>query len=102
VTDEPINDVEPSRMTAAKEDAANGRRRGIAGLKEIQAANKNFDADDFLQGASAAFEMIIETFAAATNPLCAPLLSDDVYDDFTSAIKAREDSGNILENSWLV
>lgn len=98
---EPINDVEPSADDAAKE--APPRRtddeEAIAGLKEIQAANKNFDADDFLQGASAAFEMIIETFAAGDKSTLRPLLSDDVYDDFTSAIKAREDSGEILENS---
>jgi predicted lipid-binding transport protein (Tim44 family) len=98
---EPINDVEPSADDAAKE--APPRRtddeEAIAGLKEIQAADKNFDADDFLQGASAAFEMIIETFAAGDTSTLHPLLSDDVYDDFTSAIKAREDSGEILENS---
>ena len=98
---EPINDVELSADDAAKE--APPRRtddeEAIAGLKEIQAANKNFDADDFLQGASAAFEMIIETFAAGDTSTLHPLLSDDVYDDFTSAIKAREDSGEILENS---
>tara|TARA_B100000959_G_scaffold79366_1_gene84526 strand:- start:1858 stop:2580 length:723 start_codon:yes stop_codon:yes gene_type:complete len=98
---EPINDVELSADDAAKE--APPRRtddeEAIAGLKEIQAANKNFDADDFLQGASAAFEMIIETFAAGDKSTLRPLLSDDVYDDFTSAIKAREDSGEILENS---
>ena len=98
---EPINDVEPSADDAAKE--APPRRtddeEAIAGLKEIQAANKNFDAADFLQGASAAFEMIIETFAVGDKSTLRPLLSDDVYDDFTSAIKAREDSGEILENS---
>jgi len=98
---EPINDVEPSADDAAKEESP--RRTDdeevIAGLKEIQAANKNFDAADFLQGASAAFEMIIETFAAGDKSTLRPLLSDDVYDDFTSAIKAREDSGEILENS---
>jgi predicted lipid-binding transport protein (Tim44 family) len=98
---EPINDVEPSADDAAKEESP--RRTDdeevIAGLKEIQAANKNFDAADFLQGASAAFEMIIETFAVGDKSTLRPLLSDDVYDDFTSAIKAREDSGEILENS---
>ena len=98
---EPINDVEPSADDAAKEDPPRRTddEEAIAGLKEIQAANKNFDAADFLQGASAAFEMIIETFAVGDKSTLRPLLSDDVYDDFTSAIKAREDSGEILENS---
>ncbi len=98
---EPINDVEPSADDVAKEDPPRRTddEEAVAGLKEIQAANKNFDADDFLQGASAAFEMIIETFAAGDTSTLHPLLSDDVYDDFTSAIKAREDSGEILENS---
>lgn len=71
----------------------------LSGVKDIQAVDGDFDADDFIQGASAAFEMIIEAFATADISTLRSLLSDDVYDDFTSAIKAREDSGEILENS---
>ncbi len=71
----------------------------LAGVRDIQAADGDFNADGFIQGASAAFEMIIEAFAIADTSTLGSLLSDDVYDDFTSAIKAREDSGEILENS---
>jgi len=71
----------------------------IAGLKDIQSADEDFSADDFVQGATDAFEMIIEAFPAADKPTLRSLLSDDVYDDFTAAIKAREESGETLENS---
>jgi len=71
----------------------------LAGLKDIQSVDEDFNADDFIQGAAAAFEMIIEAFPAADKPILRALLSDDVYDDFMSAIKTREESGEILENS---
>jgi predicted lipid-binding transport protein (Tim44 family) len=71
----------------------------LAGLKDIQSVDEDFSADDFIQGASAAFEMIIEAFPAADKSTLRALLSDDVYDDFMSAIKIREESGATLENS---
>jgi len=71
----------------------------LPGVRDIQAVDGDFDADDFIQGASAAFEMIIEAFASADTSTLRSLLSDDVYGDFTSAIRAREDSGETLENS---
>lgn len=70
-----------------------------AGLEDIQSADGDFSADDFVQGASSAFEMIIEAFPTADKTTLRSLLSDDVYDDFTTAIKAREESGEVLENS---
>jgi len=70
-----------------------------AGLKDIQLADRDFSADDFIQGATAAFEMIIEAFPAADKTTLRSLLSEDVYDDFMVAIKAREESGETLENS---
>lgn len=98
---EAVNDVEPSRDDAAKEEAPQQTddEKTITGLKDILAADEAFDADGFLQGASDAFEMIIEAFATADKSTLRSLLSDDVYDDFMSAIKAREKSGEILENS---
>lgn len=106
---EAVNDTEP-----AEDDAADGAAKketpqqapeetddeeAIAGLKDILAGDETFEADGFLQGASAAFEMIIEAFAAADKSTLRSLLRNDVYDDFLSAIKAREETGEILENS---
>ena len=71
----------------------------IIGLRDIQIADKNFDIDNVLKGAAAAFEMILEAFAAGDKPTLRPLLSDEVYDDFMLAIRKREESGEILEST---
>jgi len=70
-----------------------------AGLTQIKVADPSFSEKDFLQGARAAFEMIVTAFAKGETETLKPLLSDDVYDNFAEAIKDRERSGESLETS---
>jgi predicted lipid-binding transport protein (Tim44 family) len=68
-----------------------------AGIGQIQANDPTFDEKGFLQGAKAAFGMIVTAFAQGDTPTLRPLLSDDVYDNFAAAIRSRQSSGESLE-----
>ncbi|UEM21022.1 Tim44/TimA family putative adaptor protein [Skermanella mucosa] len=68
-----------------------------AGIAQIQANDPTFDEKNFVQGARAAFEMIVTAFAQGDTPTLRPLLSDDVYDNFAAAIRNRQAAGETLE-----
>jgi len=70
-----------------------------AGLTQIKLADRGFDVDGFATGAKAAFEMIVAAFAKGDTRALRPLLSNDVYEDFASAIKARKDANEVLETT---
>ena len=65
-----------------------------SGLLDIQLADRNFDNDHFVSGARGAYETIVTAFAAGDRVQLRPLLSDDVYVAFDSAIRGREESGS--------
>ena len=69
------------------------------GLAQIKDASTDFDSTEFLVGARAAFEMIIQTFAEGDTDLLNSLLSNEVYNNFLQAIRAREAENQTLENS---
>ncbi|WP_120498284.1 Tim44/TimA family putative adaptor protein [Kiloniella sp. EL199] len=60
------------------------------GLSAIQMSDRSFDPAEFVQGAGAAFEMIIGSFASGDTKTLRNLLDDEVYHDFKSAIDERE------------
>jgi predicted lipid-binding transport protein (Tim44 family) len=66
------------------------------GLTDIRLADPHFDLDGFLQGARAAFGMIIDAFASGDKQTLRPLLADAVYGSFAAAIDAREAAGEKL------
>lgn len=72
-----------------------------AGLTQIKLADRNFDPEGFLGGAAAAFEMIVNAFAAGDTETLRPLLSDDVFEDFAGAIKTREANNERLETTLI-
>ena len=53
----------------------------------------DFDAARFLDGAEAAFRIIVTAFAAGQRDKLRPLLSEDSYRAFDTAIAARETAG---------
>ena len=71
----------------------------LASLNEIKAADPRFDPDEFVAGALTAFEYIVEAFAEGNADKLRPLLSDEVYDNFASAIDARKQAGETLETT---
>jgi predicted lipid-binding transport protein (Tim44 family) len=72
-----------------------------ASLTQIKLADRNFDKDQFLGGARAAFEMIVAAFAAGDSKALRPLLANDVYDDFSGAIREREEAKESLETTLI-
>jgi predicted lipid-binding transport protein (Tim44 family) len=68
-----------------------------AGLTQIKIADPSFDARGFVQGARQAFEMIVSAYAQGDTKTLRPLLSDEVYERFASAIKQRLDNKEKLE-----
>lgn len=68
------------------------------GLREISAADRRFDLLPFLEGAKAAYGMILEAFWRGDKAELKQLCDDDVYASFASAIDARETAGETLDN----
>lgn len=66
-------------------------------LTEIALQDRAFEMTHFLDGARQAYAMIIRAFAAGDRQTLRPLLADDVYESFESAIKAREDADQHME-----
>lgn len=69
--------------------------RGPVGqaIGRIIGQDPGFDPGRFLDGAEAAFRMIVQAFAAGDRTTLRSLLSDDTYAGFEQAITAREQAG---------
>lgn len=71
---------------------------GIGGLAALRSADPSFDAVEFVEGAKAAYRMILEAFWKGDRETLAWLCEDDVASAFTSAIDTREEAGETLDN----
>ena len=65
-----------------------------SGLAQIREADPSFEESRFLAGARAAFEMIVQAFAAGDAAALRPLLSDEVFANFNGAIEERRKAGH--------
>lgn len=79
-----------------EEDA--GLRRGY---QDIRRADHNFDVPTFVQGARAAYEMILEAFWAGDRDTLKEFLDDGVFNQFSAALDAREQNGYRVENKLI-
>lgn len=70
-----------------------------SGLARIKAVDPDFSKDGFLAGAKAAFEMIVSAYAAGDVGALRPLLSNEVFERFKSAIDQRRKAGEILSTT---
>ena len=70
-----------------------------AGLTAIQRADRDFDPDQFVEGARMAFTMIVKAFALGDLDTLKPLLSDALYSDFSGAVQSRDDAGLHLDTA---
>ena len=71
------------------------------GLKAVAAADRGFDPPRFIEGARAAYEMIVMAFAAGDRKALKPLLSKEVFDGFSAAIADRESRGEKAESTFV-
>lgn len=95
----------PDRSGAAAEadaaiaDLAEGKVK--TGLTQIRLADPGFDLNQFLTGARAAFEMIVQAFAAGDKDALRPLLADDVFAGFAGVIDQRGVDGHTLDTQLM-
>lgn len=71
------------------------------GLANVNRADARFEPEEFLQGAKAAYEMIVTAFAESNKRMLKDLLDRDVYDGFSAAIADREARGEIVDQSFV-
>ncbi len=72
--------------------------RAEAGLRGIVAGEPGFDVGQFLEGAQAAYRMVLEAFWKDDEQTLAELAEDDVRAAFVEAIAARNAAGEVLDN----
>ena len=70
-----------------------------ARIAEIRQIDPHFDPEELLVGARVAFEMILGAFASGERKTLKPLVSSEVYGNFTRAMDEREGSGQELEET---
>ena len=83
-----------------KEYAA-GNADMTKGLLDIVRVDTSFDPTHFLQGAKAAYEIIVTAFAEGNRKTLKDLLSSEVYEGFSSAIAERENRGEQIDQSFV-
>lgn len=69
-----------------------------AGVRAIAAIDPRFDVTSFVEGAKGAYQMVLEAFWQGDRETLRELCDDDVYAQFDTAIAAREDAGETLDN----
>ena len=70
-------------------------------LEKLAASEPMFSPNAFVEGAKAAYEIIIEAFAKADKPALKDLLSKEVFDGFSTAIDNRVAAGNRIEQRFV-
>ncbi|MBT3305145.1 MAG: Tim44 domain-containing protein [Alphaproteobacteria bacterium] len=69
------------------------------GVYEISALDPNFNTAEFLSGARMAFELILGAYSSGDSQTLKPLLSADVFGNFSQAIRDREQAGETMEDT---
>lgn len=90
---EPVADQAPPPAGRAAIALPDPRSPAGQALGRIAQADRSFDPQAFVDGAQAAFGMIVQAFAAGDRQTLRLLLSDETYAGFEQAITAREQAG---------
>ena len=70
-------------------------------LKAIAGADISFDPKEFINGAKAAYEMIVVAFAEGDRKTLKQLLAKEVYEGFNSAITDRESRNESADTTFV-
>ena len=70
-------------------------------LTAMKAVENSFLVNEFLNGARAAYEMILMAFEKGDVDTLKQFLSEDVYTSFTSVVETRESEGLSVEASFI-
>jgi len=92
--------AQPAATTPPTTDSADLAYLPLAGpgVRAILAADPSFDVARFLEGAKAAYRMILESFWNGDLQPVRGHVADHVYDTFSEAIEQRKKDGLNLEN----
>ena len=92
---DPATDSPPTPLPAPTMRRTLPDRRGPTGqaLTRIAAVDATFEPARFLDGAEAAFRMIVEAFASGDRETLRGLLSPDAFAGFSKALDTREAAG---------
>jgi len=93
--------IEPSPAVGATTTTVPPADAVAEGLNQIRRVDQSFDPAQFLEGARIAFEMIVTAFANADKTGLRPLLSDEVFQQFATAIDERTAAKETLETRIL-
>ena len=81
----------------AEPSATSPEGPAASGLTQVKLADRTFEPAGFVLGSRKAFEMVVAAFAAGNRDQLRTLLSNEVFDNFSAAIDAREKNGETLE-----
>jgi predicted lipid-binding transport protein (Tim44 family) len=70
-------------------------------LRHIYDSDPSFNPKQFVDGARAAYEMIVMAFADGDRKALKSLLSNDVYEGFNAAITEREKAGETIKATFV-
>ncbi|EDL49171.1 Tim44/TimA family putative adaptor protein [Erythrobacter sp. SD-21] len=88
----------PARESVRLRSVDNASSANENAIRAIASADPRFDLLAFLEGAKAAYGMILEAFWKGDKDTLRDLTDDDVYAGFSGAIDARDTAGESLEN----
>ena len=83
-------DLDITDHVAEDSDAA----KAFAEMKRVE---PSFNVADFLQGARAAYEMIVMSYEKGELSEIQPFLSEEIYESFVDGVAAREDEGLTID-----
>jgi predicted lipid-binding transport protein (Tim44 family) len=92
--------VPPSAVPQAPQDAGDMAFLPMAGpgVRAILAADQTFDVARFLEGAKAAYRVVLEAFWKGDLATLRPHADDHVYETFAAAIEQRQKDELTLDN----
>lgn len=94
----PAPEVQPADRWKGIAEPGTPMAQALDGIARIE---PGFDAPVFLEGAKAAYEMIVTAFAQGDRKTLKDLLSKDVYEGFERAITERERRGEKVETTFV-
>ena len=102
-SEDDVKSPAPARLSAEERigDVVTADSAARAGLVAIADADPAFDPGHFVQGAKAAYELIVTEFAGGNRKALKPLLSPDVFEGFSTAIGDRESRGEKVETRFV-
>lgn len=68
-------------------------------LKQLRLQEPEFDIKEFLEGAKAAYEMIIKAYSKGDTTTLKTLLTDNVFHQFKQAIKQQSEEGTVTKTN---